>query len=167
MFFYIILTPTKFTYNLFLLGRLIYVALLLLSGLTGNLFSASFGYSCGISVGASTCILGILGFQIIWFIVFWPQFGPSKFIYAIYLAIITGTMLFGGFTNESNIDAWGHIGGFTSGIWFTISVYKLSRQIRYLKMMRIPWLLILIMIYGLTIALSMTKNIREWPPKIW
>jgi uncharacterized membrane protein YfcA len=57
--------------------------------------------------------MGIVAFQVVWFIVFWRDLGPLKYIYAIYLIIITGSMLFGGFySTDRNVDSWGHIGGF-------------------------------------------------------
>ena len=107
------------------LGKWLYFWLVVISGASGNIVSAAMGDICGIAVGASTSIMGLLSFQIIWFIVHWAQFGPPKYIYAVYLAIITCTMLFGGFTNESNIDAWGHIGGFFGGLLFTIVAYHM------------------------------------------
>lgn len=38
-----------------------FLVLLFLSGVSGNLMSSAFGEKCGIAVGASTCIMGILG----------------------------------------------------------------------------------------------------------
>lgn len=61
--------------------------------------------------------MGILAFQILWVTVVWKHLGQLKYIYGVYLAIITGTMLFGGFIETgSDVDAWGHIGGFIAGL---------------------------------------------------
>lgn len=94
-----------------------YFVMLLISGIGGNLFSAALGDKCGIAVGASTSIMGILAFQVVWFVTVWNHLGTLKYIYALYLGIITSTMLFAGFYETGgDIDSWGHIGGFSVGL---------------------------------------------------
>lgn len=60
--------------------------------------------------------MGILAFQVVWFAIFWKHLGVLKYIYGVYLAIVTCTMLFGGLIEKgSDVDAWGHMGGFAAG----------------------------------------------------
>jgi rhomboid protease GluP len=90
--------------------------LYVLGAFTGNV--ASFLYSPGYSVGASTAIFGLLGAEAIFLIqnrkVFPGQFrsaiGNIIFIAAINLFII-GSL--------PGIDNWGHIGGLVGGLMFT------------------------------------------------
>ncbi|CAI2376973.1 unnamed protein product [Moneuplotes crassus] len=120
------------------LGSFKFFLLLILSGITGNLFSASFSDPCGLAVGASTCIMGVLAMHLIWFFTVWRHLGPFKYIYAVYLAIMTGTLLFGGFSYKaSNVDSWGHIGGFIAGLCFTLALYEGARQHEILRKFRV------------------------------
>lgn len=90
--------------------------LYLLSAFTGNV--ASFLFSPGYSVGASTAIFGLLGAEAVFLIqnrkAFPGQFrsaiGNIIFIAAINLFII-GSL--------PGIDNWGHIGGLIGGLMFT------------------------------------------------
>ena len=93
-----------------------FLLLYLLGAFTGNV--ASFLFSNGYSVGASTAIFGLLGAEAVFLIqnrkVFAGQFrsaiGNIIFIAAINLFII-GSL--------PGIDNWGHIGGLLGGIMFT------------------------------------------------
>jgi rhomboid protease GluP len=90
--------------------------LYVLSAFAGNV--ASFLFSPGISVGASTAIFGLLGAEAVFLIqnrkVFPGQFrsaiGNIIFVAAINLFII-GSL--------PGIDNWGHIGGLVGGLMFT------------------------------------------------
>lgn len=101
--------------------------------------------------------MGILAFQIVWFITMWRQLaGPLKYIYAIYLTIITGTMLFGGFYKTgSDVDAWGHIGGFLIGLCFTLVFYPPASG--SLKI-RLPAAILLLVFLALPVGLSIVRN---------
>ena len=93
-----------------------FLLLYVLGAFAGNV--ASFLYSPGYSVGASTAIFGLLGAEAIFLIqnrkVFPGQFrsaiGNIVFIAAINLFII-GSL--------PGIDNWGHIGGLVGGLMFT------------------------------------------------
>lgn len=93
-----------------------FLLLYLLGAFSGNV--ASFLFSSGYSVGASTAIFGLLGAEAIFLIqnrkVFAGQFrsaiGNIIFIAAINLFII-GSL--------PGIDNWGHIGGLLGGLIFT------------------------------------------------
>lgn len=66
-----------------------FVPLLLISAIGGNLLSACFSDKCGVSVGASGCIMGILGFQVAWTISTWKHLGNLKYVFIAYLVVIT------------------------------------------------------------------------------
>ncbi|HSL45980.1 MAG TPA: rhomboid family intramembrane serine protease [Anaerolineales bacterium] len=93
-----------------------FLLLYILAAFTGNV--ASFLYSPGYSVGASTAIFGLLGAEAVFLIqnrkAFPGQFrsaiGNIIFIAAINLFII-GSL--------PGIDNWGHIGGLIGGLMFT------------------------------------------------
>jgi rhomboid protease GluP len=93
-----------------------FLMLYLLGAFAGNV--ASFLYSPGYSVGASTAIFGLLGAEAVFLIqnrkVFPGHFrsaiGNIIFIAAINLFII-GSL--------PGIDNWGHIGGLIGGLMFT------------------------------------------------
>jgi rhomboid protease GluP len=93
-----------------------FLLLYILSAFTGNV--ASFLFSNGYSVGASTAIFGLLGAEAVFLVqnrkLFAGQFrsaiGNIIFIAAINLFII-GSL--------PGIDNWGHIGGLLGGLIFT------------------------------------------------
>jgi rhomboid protease GluP len=97
-------------------GHRRFFLLYLLGAFTGNV--ASFLFSPGYSVGASTAIFGLLGAEAVFLIqnrkVFPGQFrsaiGNIIFIAAINLFVI-GSL--------PGIDNWGHIGGLIGGLMFT------------------------------------------------
>jgi rhomboid protease GluP len=97
-------------------GRGRFLLLYVLGAFTGNV--ASFLFSDGYSVGASTAIFGLLGAEAVFLIqnrkVFAGRFrsaiGNIIFIAAINLFII-GSL--------PGIDNWGHIGGLLGGLVFT------------------------------------------------
>ena len=92
-----------------LYGRFKFVALYVIAGMVGCLFS--YVMSINPSIGASGSIFGLLGallyFRQRWKDAFKRFFGPSLFI-------IIGFNLFYGFTS-TGIDNWGHIGGLVGG----------------------------------------------------
>mmetsp|Transcript_27808 Transcript_27808/g.24604 ORF Transcript_27808/g.24604 Transcript_27808/m.24604 type:complete len:95 (-) Transcript_27808:108-392(-) len=93
--------------------------------------------------------MGILALQIIWFITVWRHLGPLKYIYAIYLTIITGSMLFGGFYEKgSDVDSWGHIGGFISGLCFTLIFFENAKTHEILRKFRMIAAFALVLIIG-------------------
>lgn len=93
-----------------------FLLLYVLGAFTGNV--ASFLFSSGYSVGASTAIFGLLGAEAVFLVqnrkLFAGQFrsaiGNIIFIAAINLFII-GSL--------PGIDNWGHIGGLLGGLMFT------------------------------------------------
>ena len=96
-------------------GVLRVMAIYLLSGIGGNLFSALI--TDDLSVGASTCIMGLLGGQLAFLILNWDALRHLGFLRCQMLcliSIIILMILLMGFAN-STIDNFGHFGGFLVG----------------------------------------------------
>ena len=72
----------------FYLGAIKYIILIVFGAIGGNIFSSVFQYRCGISIGASTSLMAILAFSIIFFLVNWEDMGTNKFCYLMYLLMI-------------------------------------------------------------------------------
>ena len=150
------------------MGSTKYAALLVFSGIGGNLFSAAIADKWGIAVGASTCIMGIMGFQIVWLITVWNQLGQLKYFYAFYIGFITLLMLFSGFSDGSGeVDSWGHIGGFLFGFLFTICFYETAAQHELLGKTKIYSMLCLIVLFGITTAFIIIRNTSSWRATVW
>jgi rhomboid protease GluP len=99
------------------------LALYLISGIGGNLFSALI--SDGLAVGASTAILGILGSHLSYLFVYWKaleRFGFMRsclLIQSIFIIIICLTIGWG----FERVDAYGHIGGLITGVLLGIVLF--------------------------------------------
>ena len=90
--------------------------LYLLSAFTGNV--ASFLFSPGYSVGASTAIFGLLGAEAIFLIQNRKSF-PGQFRNAIGNIIFIAAINLFIIGSLPGIDNWGHIGGLVGGLMFT------------------------------------------------
>jgi rhomboid protease GluP len=101
-----------------------YLALILLGGLGGNIFSATItAYS--VSVGASTSLFAITGALIVWFYRYWDILGPMKLQYGIFLGLMLLFAFLNGFMDpRSGIDNWGHLGGLIYGLLLTPLILK-------------------------------------------
>ena len=98
-------------------GVLRVMAIYFLSGIGGNLFSALI--TDDLSVGASTCIMGLLGGQLAFIILNWDALRPLGFLRCQMLCLISIIVLMQllmGFANPSVIDNFGHFGGFLVGL---------------------------------------------------
>jgi rhomboid protease GluP len=95
----------------------------ILSGIAANIFRAVITKSDIPSAGASTSLYGIIGVIIGYIILNWnglDLLGPmikcqvfcSAFMIIIFIFIFTPT-------SGSNIDFYGHLGGFLSGLWLS------------------------------------------------
>lgn len=102
------------------LGTVGYGILIAASGLLGNVFTAGFRANlCQQSVGASTVIMGIIGFELLWFLYNWHKMGLSKWLYFIYFGTIFLTTVMGTWAHGHLVEFWGHLGGFIAGICIT------------------------------------------------
>ena len=96
-----------------------FLALIVLGGIGGNIFSATIG-AYNVSVGASTSLFAIIGAVVVWFYRYWDVLGPVKFQNAIFLGIMILFAFLNGFlAPSSGIDNWGHLGGLIYGLMLT------------------------------------------------
>lgn len=101
-------------YALYILGRIVeislgkpkYLALYILSGLSGNLLSAVLD-ELAVGVGASGAVMGLLGYMVAMEYKLTRRLSPSTLFLAIFV-------IFGGFS--ANIDVLAHLGGFLFGL---------------------------------------------------
>lgn len=94
----------------------------LLSGIGGNLFSAL--VSDNLSVGASTCIMGLLGGHLAFLILNWDALRPLGFLrcqMVFLLSVVILMNLLIGLGSPSLIDNFGHFGGFLVGLFASFS----------------------------------------------
>lgn len=95
----------------------------LLSGITANIFRDAITKSDVPSAGASTSLYGVIGVIVGYIVLNWnglDMLGPvikcqvfcSAFMIIIFIFIFTPT-------SGSNIDFYGHLGGFLSGLWLS------------------------------------------------
>ena len=96
-----------------------YLALILIGGIGGNIFSATIS-AYTVSVGASSALFAIIGALIVWFWRYWDVMGPMKVQYGIFLGIMILFAFLNGFLDRnSGIDNWGHMGGLIFGLLLT------------------------------------------------
>ena len=101
------------------------LSIYILSGIGGNLFSALL--SDDLSVGASTCIMGLLGGHLAFLILNWDALRPLGFLRCQLLVIVIMIIvmnLFMGLGSPSLIDNFGHFGGFLVGIFSSFTILK-------------------------------------------
>ncbi|CAI2377460.1 unnamed protein product [Moneuplotes crassus] len=148
-------------------GRINYIVLILFSGFGGNLVSAALSAKCGITVGSSTVVMGILAFQLIWLMASWHKFGKHRIFYAVYLGVMFFFILLAGFfSSENAIDIWGHLGGFLTGFCITLILYREVREHQRLKRFRIPGFFGILIILGAAVALAIMRRTHFCVTKI-
>lgn len=107
-----------------LYGRPRFLAIYLLSGLSGAIFS--YMLTQGRSAGASTALFGLFGALVVYFYRHREMFGRLGQQQLINLGIILLINVMIGLSPGSNIDNWGHFGGFIGGLilgWFLCPRY--------------------------------------------
>ena len=101
-----------------------YILILVIGSYEGNVLSAILKpYTIG--VGASGTIFALLGVLVIWFWVNFHKFGENRNIFLVFLIVIGVLSLLNVFIAK-NIDAWGHLGGFITGLPLGILLLKPS-----------------------------------------
>lgn len=119
-------------YALFVLGQQVesifgyprFITIYLLSGLSGAVFSYLFTH--GLSAGASTSLFGLFGALVVYFYKHREMFGKMGQQQLINLGIILLINVIIGLSPGSNIDNFGHLGGFVGGAvlaWFLAPSY--------------------------------------------
>ncbi|MDP3448952.1 MAG: rhomboid family intramembrane serine protease, partial [Anaerolineaceae bacterium] len=111
-------------YALFIIGRGLehfyghwrYLVLYLIAGYTGNVLS--FLFSANPSLGASTAIFGLAAAQGVLILKNRKLFGSKSQSMLINLGLVIAINLSLGFSANSGIDYWGHIGGLVGGAIF-------------------------------------------------
>lgn len=109
-----------------LYGRRRFLAIYLLSGLSGAIFS--YMLTQGRSAGASTALFGLFGALVVYFYKHREMLGRLGQQQLIYLGVILLINIIIGLSPGSNIDNWGHFGGFIGGLilgWFLCPRYAL------------------------------------------
>lgn len=100
-------------------GHIRFLIIYLLSGILGNLASFAFGSDASVSAGASTALFGLFGA----FIMLGLTFTHNPFIQTVakqFGVLVIINLVFDIFA--SNIDIWGHIGGFIGGVGIAFCV---------------------------------------------
>ena len=117
----------------------------MLAGIGGNLFSALI--TDDLSVGASTCIMGLLGGHLAFIVMNWDALKPLGFLRCQMLCLISLIILmnlFIGFGSASLIDNFGHFGGFLTGLLASFSFLtpiEVSQTVERLRKVAFAFLL--------------------------
>mmetsp|Transcript_9297 Transcript_9297/g.12646 ORF Transcript_9297/g.12646 Transcript_9297/m.12646 type:complete len:241 (+) Transcript_9297:192-914(+) len=133
-----------------------YLWILLLGSYEGNVLSAILRpYTVG--VGASGTIFALLGVLLIWFWVNYHRFGDNRQIFLVFIIVIGVFSILNVFLSRS-IDAWGHLGGFITGVPLGVLMLKPSEM--HIETKLSPWrnlarLFLLILLVGTTVILFM------------
>ncbi len=102
-----------------MMGTKRFIAFYFLCALGGNLFGGLFDGLMGVSVGASTAIVGLLGVFIAFVIVNWNRLDTNMrcFMMCMVFFIIMINLVFssGGSEKLTAIDNYGHLGGLLTG----------------------------------------------------
>lgn len=120
------------SYTLYILGRQVealfgqprFVAIYLLSGIAGAVLS--YMLTQGLSAGASTSLFGLFGALVVYFYKHRRLFGQLGQQQLVSLGVTLAINIFLGLSPGSNIDNWGHAGGFLGGLalaWFLCPNY--------------------------------------------
>lgn len=105
-------------------GRNKMILIYFVSGIGGILFSSLI--SDDLSVGASTSIFGILGAYLGYIWLNWDAMrplGPIRYTFLCMIIFIVLINVFIGLDMSSNVDNWGHLGGFFTGLLFSVPIF--------------------------------------------
>lgn len=105
-------------------GRPRFLAIYLLSGLSGAIFS--YMLTQGLSAGASTSLFGLFGALVVYFYKHRELFGRMGQQQLVSLGVVLLINVIIGLSPGSNVDNWGHLGGFIGGLvlaWFLCPSY--------------------------------------------
>ena len=107
-----------------------YLSIFLVSGLYGSLTSLLFS-SNNISVGASGAIIGLCGYFTVFCILNYNNMDErEKRCYLMFFIVLAMNLFAGFFEQNSNIDSYGHIGGYIGGLAYAI-VLTLKKNVNY------------------------------------
>lgn len=134
------------------------IILYLITAIGGNIFSALIQPG-SIKAGASTCLYGMLGVAFGYLLINWRglnRIGPIMKcqLICICMMIIVFTLLFTS-VGPNNIDVFGHLGGFLSGL-FASCICPTIENNKYEKVWRIVTLVLLVAFNAICFALFYT-----------
>lgn len=139
------------------------IGIYFISGICGNMFSALITDS--ISVGASSCIFGLLGSLLAFLILNWEALRPLGFVRCqllmmIIFILVLNLMVGVGF--KAYIDNYAHLGGLIGGLFFGLFILTPMVVTAYERRMRIigAGLLILFVFIGF-LVFYVARNPRE------
>ena len=99
-----------------------FLMIIVVGSYQGNVLSAIFKpYTIG--VGASCTIFAFIGVLVVWFWLNYNRLGENKHIFLV-LLILIGVFSLMNFLSASNIDMWGHLGGFLTGVPLAVLYLK-------------------------------------------
>lgn len=102
-----------------------FIALCILTGLSGQVFS--YVFNPGLAVGASTFIFGLIGAFAVYFLRNHSLLGSISRNNLMQLGLVLIINFSTSFQPGSNVDFWGHLGGFIGGLvlgWFFCPRYE-------------------------------------------
>mmetsp|Transcript_2537 Transcript_2537/g.2994 ORF Transcript_2537/g.2994 Transcript_2537/m.2994 type:complete len:243 (-) Transcript_2537:64-792(-) len=109
-----------------------FIAVYLVAGIGGNLLSSL--ASDSLAAGASTSLSGLTGGLVSFLIVNWIAMESTKQIrccltcFIVVIALMTVVLaLIDISTSASNVDNWGHLGGFFTGLLFAMSIMPILK----------------------------------------
>lgn len=138
-------------------------AIYFVSGICGNLFSALMSDS--ISVGASSCIFGLMGALLAYLILNWKALRPlgparSQMLILIIFILILNLMVGVGF--QAFIDNYAHWGGLFGGLVFGLFILKPITTTAYERRLRIFGIILLILyIFNGFLVFYLARNPKE------
>jgi rhomboid protease GluP len=122
------------------------VAIYLISGIGGNIFSALIDKT-DVKAGASTSLYGLIGIIVGYMIINWrglDLIGPMlKYQLCCTSIMIIFFIFFFSVLGTQNVDIFGHIGGFLTGLWIS-SINKTIITTKYENVMRIVFFSLLV-----------------------
>lgn len=144
----------------FYLGHAGYGILWVASLFLGNLFSAAFtsGVCTSLSMGANTVVMGIVVFEIFWFVFNWNNFGLSRWLYLIQISAFFFTTIFSSFTGGYQMNLWGVIGGGLAGFCITWLLYREVTKFSFMNMGKFAFACVYGFLAFICIITIMTRN---------
>lgn len=127
-----------------------FLGLYFFSGISGNIFSYLFSPNT-ISVGASTSLFGLFGGLMIFAYQF--RHDPNVRALGSMMGLFILLTLLSSFS-ATNIDLWGHFGGFIGGVMFAMIFGFYSRNGKFSWHVRLVMVLLTVLLIGLTVFMG-------------
>jgi rhomboid protease GluP len=163
----------NFTSTIILLSRFEYsfgtvrcIIFYIAAAISGNIFSA-LCVSNEVKAGASTSLYGLLGVMLGYLIINWSGLnciGPilKCQLICVCFMLILFTILFTSVSGPTNIDYYGHLGGFLAGLWLSAINPTIDNE-SCEKYLRIGAIVILVVQFIIFFVLFYTLNLNFAP----